>query len=124
MWHPAVSLSIHHPVITLLCLSLSHIITETRHVFLKTRTETKNETKKKKKSKGYNVAVMLQRCTVAGPRCGALSSLMSPPSIILAPTSYCTTYIRRRFRRFSIRITGEGLINLPSAQYLACSDSP
>jgi len=49
MWHPAVSPSIHHLVITRLSLSPSHIITETRHVFLKTRTVTKNETKKKEK---------------------------------------------------------------------------
>jgi hypothetical protein len=45
-WHPAVSPSIHHPVITRLSHSHSRVITETRHVFVKTRTETKTETKK------------------------------------------------------------------------------
>jgi hypothetical protein len=43
--HPSPS----HNSALYLSLSLSHIITETRHVFLKTRTETKNETKKKEK---------------------------------------------------------------------------
>lgn len=84
--HPSRS---HNSVLSLFL----HVITETRHVFLKTRTETKNETKKKREKEGQNVAVLLQRGTVAGPQCGALSSLVSLPSIKpAASTPYCTAF--------------------------------